>query len=185
VALQCAAHERGDVHILNPEDIISASPPETQRAHNPFALKIKLSERGSPRDIGLIPNLVFGLAFTDGSRRFFMVEVDRGTMPIVRRDFTQTSFVKKMRAYLAAHAAGVHGRHLGWKSFRVLVVTTDRHRLRSMTEALHQLHIPHSLGAPLFFFATRHRSLNPTGFPSHQSSRVVLLGPKCDGGENG
>ena len=24
-----------------------------------------------------------------------------------------------------------------------------------MTEALHQLHIPHSLGAPLFFFATR------------------------------
>ena len=60
-----------------------------------------------------------------------------------------------MRAYLAAHAAGVHERHFGWKTFRVLVVTTDRHRLQSMTQALHQLHIPHSLGAPLFFFATR------------------------------
>jgi hypothetical protein len=98
------------------------------------------------RDIGVIPDLVFGLAFSDGSRRFFMVEVDRGTMPIVRRDITQTSFERKMRAYLAAQAAGVHGRHFGWKAFRVLVVTTDRHRLRSMTEALHRLHIPRSLG---------------------------------------
>jgi hypothetical protein len=155
VALQCAANDRRDVRILHPEDIIADAPPETQRARDPFALKVKLSDRGALRNVGLIPDLVFGLMFANGTRRFFMVEVDRGTMPIVRRDITQTSFEKKMRAYLAAQAAGVHGRHLGWKAFRVLVVTTDRRRLRSMTEALHRLHIPRSLGSSLFFFATR------------------------------
>jgi Replication-relaxation len=155
VALLCAAYDCRDVRILHPEDIIAAAPPETQRARDPFALKVKLSDRGTPRDIGLLPDLVFGLMFSEGTRRFFMVEIDRGTMPIVRHDLTQTSFEKKMRAYLAAHAAGVHGRHFGWKAFRVLVVTTDRHRLQSMTQALHHLHIPHSLGSSLFFFATR------------------------------
>jgi hypothetical protein len=154
VALQCAADNRG-VRVLHPEDLIAASPPGTQRARDPLALKVKLSQRGPPRDIGLIPDLVFGLMFADGTRRFYMVEIDRGTMPIVRRDLTQTSFEKKMRAYLAAHAAGVHEKHFGWKAFRVLVVTTDPRRLQSMTDALRQLHIPRSPGASLFFFATR------------------------------
>ena len=84
-----------------------------------------------------------------------MVEIDRGTMPIARSDFLQTSFERKMRAYLTAHAAKLHEKHFGWKTFRVLTVTTDQHRMQSMMEALHKLHIPHSPGAPLFLFATR------------------------------
>ena len=38
---------------------------------------------------------------------------------------------------------------------RVLTVTTDRHRTQSMMEALRRFRIPHSPGAPLFFFTTR------------------------------
>jgi hypothetical protein len=34
-----------------------------------------------------------------------MVEIDRGTMPITRTDIAQTSFARKMRVYLTAHAA--------------------------------------------------------------------------------
>ena len=60
-----------------------------------------------------------------------------------------------MRAYLTAHAAKQHERQFGWKTFRVLTVTTDHHRMQSMMEALRQLHVPNSMGAPLFFFATR------------------------------
>jgi hypothetical protein len=95
------------------------------------------------------------LRFADGSRHCFMVEIDRGTMPVVRSDFRQTSFERKMRAYLTAHAAKQHERQFGWKTFRVITVTTDDHRARSMTEALHALHVPHSPGASLFLFATR------------------------------
>ena len=34
-------------------------------------------------------------------------------------------------------------------------VTTDRHRMASMIEALRACHVPHSPGAQLFFFTTR------------------------------
>ena len=60
-----------------------------------------------------------------------------------------------MRAYLTAHAGKQHEKHFGWKTFRVLTVTTDHHRMQSMMEALRRLRIPHSPGAPLFFFTTR------------------------------
>ena len=60
-----------------------------------------------------------------------------------------------MRAYLTAHAGKQHEKHFGWKTFRVLTVTTDHHRMQSMMDALRQLHVPNSMGAALFFFATR------------------------------
>jgi hypothetical protein len=34
-----------------------------------------ISYNGSTHDVGLIPDLVFGLGFSDGSRRCFMVEI--------------------------------------------------------------------------------------------------------------
>ncbi len=59
------------------------------------------------------------------------------------------------RAYLTAYAGKQHEKHFGWKTFRVLTVTTDQYRMQSMMEALRRLHVPHSPGAPLFFFTTR------------------------------
>jgi NADPH-dependent ferric siderophore reductase len=103
----------------------------------------------------IIPDLAFGLLLPDGSRHYFVVEIDRGTMPIVRADITQTSFERKMRAYLTAHSAKARVHHFGWNTFRVLTVTTDHHRMQSMKEALHQLHVPRSPGDQLFYFAAR------------------------------
>ena len=54
-----------------------------------------------------------------------------------------------------AHAAKHQEKHFGWKTFRVLTVTTDQHRTLSMIEVLRQMHVPNSMGAALFFFATR------------------------------
>ena len=155
VALQLATADRPDVKFIHPTDIIAGFPEHTRSARNPLSLRVSLVHHGAMHEIGLVPDLVFGLQFSDGSRRCFMVEIDRGTMPVVRSDFLQTSFERKMRAYLTAHAAKQHERHFGWKTFRVLTVTTDRHRTQSMMEALSQLHIPHSVGSPLFFFTTR------------------------------
>jgi hypothetical protein len=84
-----------------------------------------------------------------------MVEIDRGTMPVSRSDLRQTSFERKMRAYLSAEAARQHETHFGWKTFRVLTVTTDHHRAKSMIDALRSINIPESPGASLFFFALR------------------------------
>jgi DNA-binding Lrp family transcriptional regulator len=155
VALQRSTSARSDVRLIRPEEIVASFPEKTRDARNPLAMSVRLSHQGMMRDIGVVPDFVFGLAFADGSRRCFMVEIDRGTMPIVRRDFSQTSFERKMCAYLTAHAARQHERQFGWKAFRVLTITTDRHRKRSMMEALQRLHVPHSPGAQLFFFASR------------------------------
>ena len=55
-----------------------------------------------------------------------------------------------MRGYLAAQAEKQHEKRFGWKTFRVLTVTTDDHRIRSMLEMSRTVRVPHSLGASLF-----------------------------------
>ena len=87
-----------------------------------------------------------------------------------------------MRAYLTAYAGKQHEKHFGWKTFRVLTVTTDQHRMQSMMEALRKLHIPHSPGAPLFFFTTREelRASDPLAHDwrdgNDRAVRLILAG---------
>jgi len=154
VALHRAVRNHPGVRVISPIEINAASRQPVPASRNPFALRAKVAHRGVRREISVVPDIVFGLELADGSRRYFMVEIDRGTMPIVRSRFDQTSFEKKMRAYLTAHAAKQHERQFGLKNFRMLTVTTDRERMQSMKKALRQLRVPRSLGASLFLFAT-------------------------------
>ncbi|SCB53515.1 Replication-relaxation [Bradyrhizobium yuanmingense] len=153
IALERSTRGRSDVRLIPPEEIIASSPECTRKNRNPFALRATISQSERAHDIAVVPDLVFGFMFPDGSRRCFMVEIDRGTMPISRSDFRQTSFERKMHAYLAAYGQGQHMKQFGWKTFRVLVVTTDQQRARSMIERLQQLNVPQSPGPSLFFFA--------------------------------
>jgi hypothetical protein len=146
---------RPDVQLIHHDEIIAAFPEKQRNARNPLALRVRLTHDGVTHEVGVVPDLVFGLRFADGSRRCFMVEIDRGTMPISRADISQTSFERKMRAYLTAHAAKQHERQFGWKTFRVLTVTSDPNRMRSIMDALRQMRVAHSPGPSLFFFATR------------------------------
>ena len=155
VALQCATRHRKDVALIHREEIVAAFPEATRAEKNPLKLKVRISHRGKSEEFGLVPDFLFGLRFPDGSRRCFMVEIDRGTMPVSRSDFSQTSFALKMRAYLAAHAAGQHQHSYGWKAFRVLTITTDQNRIASMADALSKMPSPRGPGASLFLFATR------------------------------
>jgi hypothetical protein len=155
VGLQCAERAHRDVRLIHPDEMVATFPDQSFSERNPFALRVTLSDHGTMHEVAVVPDLVFGLRLADGSRHCFMVEIDRGTMPVIRSDFRQTSFERKMRAYLTAHAARQHERQFGWKTFRVITITTDDHRARSMTEALRALRIPHSPGAGLLLFATR------------------------------
>jgi DNA-binding Lrp family transcriptional regulator len=155
IALQRAARSRPDLRLIHPDELVASFPDHGLGGRSPFALPVRLAHNGVIRDVGLVPDLAFGLHLPDGSRRCFMVEIDRGTMPIVRSDFSQTSFERKLRAYLTAYAARMHERHFGWKTFRVLTVTTDQYRMQSMKEALRRLRVPRVAGATLFYFATR------------------------------
>jgi hypothetical protein len=114
VGLQCAPRTRADLQLIHPDGLVATFPDQRVTARNPFTLWVALSYRGIMHETGLVPDLVFGLKLPDGSRRHFMVEIDRGTMPMVRSDILrQTSFEEKMRAYLTAHAAKQHERQFG------------------------------------------------------------------------
>lgn len=155
VALQRAVRTRSDIGLIHSDELISVFPERTRRMRNPLAMRVSVSQGDKNQEIGLIPDLIFGIRFVDNSRRCFIVEIDRGTMPITRADVAQTSIERKMRAYLAVHAAKQHETQFGWKTFRVLTVTTDRHRAHSMKEALQKLKMPPSPGRGLFLFAIR------------------------------
>lgn len=155
VALERGVCNRSDIRLISSDELIAAFPRETRSKPNPLSLRVAISHEGKSQEISVIPDLIFGLGFRDGSRRCFMVEIDRGTMPISRTDITQTSFERKMRAYLAAYAATEHERRFAWKNFRVLTVTASRERMNSMVDALQKLSVPHSPGPVLFLFALR------------------------------
>jgi hypothetical protein len=164
VSLQCATRPRTDVSLIHPEDIVAGFPEETRTSREPLSLRASVAHHGTDANITIVPDLTFGLRFPDGSRRCFLVEIDRGTMPITRRDLIQTSFERKMKAYVAAYAARQHEVLFGWKTFRVLTVTTDNHRMKAMMESLRGLAVPiQPPGVSLFFFTARdqQRQSNP------------------------
>jgi hypothetical protein len=155
VSLQRATRDRTDVRLIHLADLIAGFPKHIRTARNPLSLRVTLSQKETVHEIAVVPDFAFGIRFTDGSRKCFLVEIDRGTMPIARSDLQHSSFARKMRGYLAAYAEKQHESRFGWKAFRVLTVTPDDQRLRSMQEALRQIHFPNSPGPALFFFSTR------------------------------
>jgi DNA-binding Lrp family transcriptional regulator len=155
VGLQRAVAERNGIRLIPSDDMNSAAsrrPMPTPRA--PFSFRAKLPHRGRLIDAAVVPDFVFGLQFLGGPRWNYVVEIDRGTMPVRRSDPEQTSIARKMRVYLAAHAAKQHQRQFGWKNFRALIVTTDHRRIATMIDAAQQLATRGGPGASLFWFAS-------------------------------
>lgn len=155
VALVAAVRSRPEVRLILPEEIVATSPEATRRMRNPFAMRTIFTYKGVRHDIGLVPDFAFSLELGKGVRRNFLVEIDRGTMPVVRRDFSQTSFERKMRCYQAAYAARKPDRQFRWTGFRILTVTTNERRTQSMLEALRHMRVYSNVDLSLFLFATK------------------------------
>lgn len=155
VAAQLSAKHSG-FHYASADDIISKSPAAAgPNRGNPLALRVTVSHQGARHEIGLVPDIAFAIDLKKGASRSFVVEIDRGTMPITRADFSQTSIERKLRSYLSAYHSHLFERKFGWKFFRVLFVTSDDSRVRSMIEALRSIQPPGAAGFSLFLFASR------------------------------
>ena len=75
-------------------------------------------------------------------------------MPVVRTGVHQTSFARKLMAYLAGGGkTNAFGHQLGIGNFRVLTVTTSGERIASMVEALKSL--TGGAGSAQFLFTDR------------------------------
>lgn len=155
VAAQLSA-ERSGYHYANAGEMASRLPGmfASDLGGNLLALRVTVSYQGTRQEIGLVPDIAFAIDLNKGASRNFVVEIDRGTMPITRADFSQTSIERKLRSYLAAYLSRLFERKFGWNSFRVLFATSDDNRVRSMIEALRSIQPPSAAGSSLFLFAS-------------------------------
>ena len=128
VALQRAIRERPGCQILEPSQLLAMAPQDTRRRKQPWMMRAKVRCNDGVYELAVAPDHVFAVGYPDHGLRTFLVECDRGTMPVERGTIRQTSLKRKILTYTAAKQHGEHARRYGWKAFRVLVITSNRRR---------------------------------------------------------
>jgi hypothetical protein len=149
-AIEMACRQSGKVRLLVDEDLPIPGAMPAQR--HSFRWKVDV---GNKIKLGLIPDRVFALEFVDragrANRAYYFLEADRGTMPVIRRSLSQTSFYRKLLAYEATWSQSIHKRRFGFDRFRMLTVTKSAARMESLLNACGQL----GRGHGLFLFSER------------------------------
>ena len=150
VRLEVALRGRSDLRILERGEILEDAPKTTRDR----LVKLEASIRiGSVlRKNAVIPDALFGLRFNNEEESYFMLEIDRGEMPVERyKNAQRTYFAKKMLTYYEANRQQRHVHDLGLRNFRVLTVTTTKERVERMLAALDG--ITEGRGSNMFLFA--------------------------------
>lgn len=90
-----------------------------------------------------------------GERVALFFEADRGTMPLSRSEFVQSSIRKKVLGYNGLWGDDEKLRELGAETFLVLTLTKDAARMHSLFKHVREMLTPAAAGVePLFWFAT-------------------------------
>jgi DNA-binding MarR family transcriptional regulator len=149
VGLVLAARERDDLCLLERSEILEDAPKSKRDRLVRLEASIRIS--GTLRKNAVVPDALFGLRFDDKEENYFMLEIDRGEMPVERYKNTQrTYFAKKMLTYYEANRQRRHVYDLGIENFRVLTVTTDKTRVEKMLDALNA--VTNGNGSNIFLF---------------------------------
>src|SRR6516164_1691711 len=135
VRLELGVRGRSDVRILERGEILLDAPKSNRDRLVKLEASIRLN--GALRKNAAVPDALFGLRFNDEEKSYFMLEIDRGEMPVERyRNAQRTYFAKKMLTYYEANRQQRHVHDLGIENFRVLTVTTSADRVERMLAAL-------------------------------------------------
>jgi hypothetical protein len=152
VRLELAARGRDDLRVLERGEILDDAPKSNRDRLVRVEASIRLA--GALRKNAVVPDALFGLRFNDEEESYFMLEIDRGEMPVERyRNAQRTYFAKKMLTYYEAYRQRRHLHDLGIENFRVLTVTTSRERVERMLAALDG--ITNGRGSNVFLFTDR------------------------------
>lgn len=165
VEIEMMCQAQCDIEFIDPETILAGSPVQTQKARYPFRWKTTIRHNGERQEIALAPDYVFGLRKTDtGQVRYYFVEIDRGTMPVTRRDIRQTSFIRKIHSYADTLETGIAKKRFGIGGFQVLTVTTSEKRIAAIQYAIAKLP-ERNFSAQTFLFKSKNDS--QTSLPFH------------------
>jgi len=161
VALELACRSRSDVELIREPEIIASSPQQTAKAREPLRWQTARAERGRTVSYSVVPDGLFALAFPDGTSSYFLLEIDRGTIPIKRGAAWRKSIAFKLATYFHGWRAGRHVEQFGVKQMRVVFLTSSAARVSSMLAAVDE--ITDGRGSAFFIFG--HRDLLQTVTP--------------------
>jgi hypothetical protein len=156
------------LELVSFEDLLAGAPEATRRQSSPDAWRVNVRHEGARHTLSIRPDAIFAIRHRELAARgkpaskFFFLEADRGTMPIMRPRLYQTSIFRKFLAYAETFRAGAHKAHFGMDNMRVLFVVKNRARLENMIEALSE-HAAQVASPRLFLFADRETLLAQTG----------------------
>lgn len=134
-SIELAAAADPNLRFIPWREILTKAPEATR--NSPYPLRIPC-RRGAGTDF-VVPDALFGLEYTvDGKKsyRFFVLEADRMTMPVIRIARDRTSYLGKLMAYRELLASEAHKSHLGLPNLLVLTVTTSERHKESIISAL-------------------------------------------------
>ena len=158
INLELACQARNDVSLIRAEQIIAAAPDETRSAREPLRWSISKTVMGKRESFSVIPDGLFGVGYSDNTAAYFILEIDRGTIPLRRTDVRGTTAWRKNIAYkLATYYEGwklkQHEQQFGIKQMRVAIVTTSAERVQNMLSIVDE--ITEGRGTNFFIFADR------------------------------
>jgi Replication-relaxation len=154
VGMELACRKDSKLGLLREADILAEAPAKTRAAREP----LRLSVQGLDNKLGVssvVADGLFGLAFPDDTASYFLLEMDRGSMPVKRSRFDKTSFQRKLKVYWEAWKVRRHVEHFGVKQIRVLTVTESAERVDHMISAVYE--ITGGRGSNFFLFAEKSR----------------------------
>lgn len=154
VGLELGCRDRDDISLEREAAVLMHAPERTRASREPLRLTVP----GLDNKLGIssvIADGLFGLVFPDDTASYFLLEIDRGSMPVVRSRFDKTSFQRKLKVYWEAWKAGRHAEHFGVKQIRVLTVTESAERVKHMVDAVYE--ITGGKGSNFFLFAEKTR----------------------------
>ena len=177
IEFEVALRRHNDLALVDENSLLVSLPVATRRASNPWTLTAALRQGPTRHIIPATPDAVFALHFKNVDRRsYFFVEADRATMPITRSDISQSSYRRRLLAYLTAHQTKQHNLRLGVDNLRVLTITTSAERIASMIATVNE--ITAGKGSNMFLFTDLAALLahgNPLTLPWVTTAGVVQL----------
>ena len=142
-------------------DLLERSPPSTRAELDPAQWTVDINYRGQAYTFHVRPDAIYDVCHKEAAgegdpraRENFFLEVDRGSMPIVRPDLYQTSILRKYLCYAETHRADIHRDRFGMNNLRVLFVGKSRRRIDAMIRAFGE-HMTGLASPRLFLFADR------------------------------
>jgi len=156
--LELGCQTRGDVALMREHEILALAPEETRTAREPLRWKVDKVMMGRRETFSVVPDGLFGLVFPDDTAAYFVLEVDRGTIPLLRTDVPGTpvwrkSISYKLSTYWEGWKARQHEKQFGVKQVRMAMVTSSHERVRNMLSVVDEM--TEGKGSNFFLFIDR------------------------------